>query len=76
MIKRILLTVIAGVLIFSFGCKSKRQPAAPVSFPPPPPNVVVTDVKQEAAEQITEENMDAELDKMEKEITADINSQQ
>jgi hypothetical protein len=72
MIKNILMIVIAGILAFSFGCKSKRQQAAP----PPLPKPVTTRVQQEAAQQITEKNMDAELEKMEKEITADVNSQQ
>lgn len=74
MIKNILIIVIAGVLTFSFGCKSKRRQAA---SPPPPPqqkSVMMDEMQKEAAEQVTEENMDAELEKMEKEITADINS--
>jgi hypothetical protein len=75
MIKNILMIVIACVLAFSFGCKSKRQQAAPPP-PPPSPKSVITNIQQEAAGQVTKENMDAELEKMEKEITADINSQQ
>jgi hypothetical protein len=74
MIKNILIIVIAGVLTFSFGCKSKRRQAA--SPPPQQKSVMIDEVQKEAAEQVTEENMDAELEKMEEEITADINSQQ
>jgi hypothetical protein len=71
MIKNILMIAVIGALFFSFGCKHKRQQASP-----PPPKSAITDMQQEAAEQVTEKNMDAELEKMEKEITADINSQQ
>ncbi|MFA6186169.1 MAG: hypothetical protein WC770_03010 [Phycisphaerae bacterium] len=70
MIKSILMIAVSSILIFSFGCKHRRQQASP-----PPPKSVITDIQKEAAEQITEKNMDAELDKMEKEITADVNSQ-
>jgi ABC-type metal ion transport system substrate-binding protein len=74
MIKNILMIVIAGVLFFSFGCKSKRQQAAPP--PPSAPKSIAVTMQEEAAEQITEKNMDSELEKMEKEITADANSPQ
>jgi len=71
MIKNILMITVTGVLIFSFGCKHKQQAA-----PPPQPKSAMTNIQQETDQQITEKNMDAELEKIEKEITADINSQQ
>jgi hypothetical protein len=64
MIKHTLLLAVICMLAFSFGCKSKRQQSEP--------NVA----NVQSAEQITEENMDAVLEKMEKEIAADTNSQQ
>ena len=68
MIRNIFIITFAAALLFSFGCKSKRQQASP------PPKSVAVNIQKQAEEQITEKNMDAELDKMEKEIKADANS--
>lgn len=59
MVLRLLLILIAAVLPGLSGCK-KEEPAKP------------TPVAAPAQPKITEENLDAELDKMEAEIEADI----
>ena len=67
---RIALTVIIiAVLIFSFGCNKKEQ--QPVTSSPQ----TATDVKKQAEKEITKKNMDKELEKIEKEIKADVNAE-
>jgi hypothetical protein len=66
---KIISVIIAAVMIFSFGCKRKdSQPAVPQR-----PDAT-SDVRQQAEDEITPKNMDEHLEKIEKEIKADVNA--
>ncbi|MEN6309571.1 MAG: hypothetical protein ABFD91_17625 [Anaerohalosphaeraceae bacterium] len=56
------------------GCK--KQTPSPAPAQPAEPAKTVQEVKTEADKEITSENLDAELDKMEKEVDADIATEQ
>jgi len=63
MLRIILTAIIAVVLVFSFGCKKTNAPQAPATM------------QKQAQDEITKENMDQQLDKIEKEIRTDVNAQ-
>lgn len=60
------LLLTAVVLLAAAGCSKKEQPAAE------PAVKSAEEFKAEAQKEITEENLAAELDKMEKEVEADM----
>jgi hypothetical protein len=64
MLRKILTFTIAAVLISTFGCrKTAKQPAAP--------SKAVTDVQKQAEKEVTKENMNQQLEKIEKDIQKD-----
>jgi len=64
MLQKILTITIAAVLICTFGCKkTEKKPAAP--------SKTATDVQKQAEKEVTKENMNQQLEKIEKEIKKD-----
>jgi len=72
--KTLWMAVIVLAIAALNGCKKQTPPPAPVG--PAKPAKAVQEVKTEADKEITSENLDAELDKMEKEVDADIAAEQ
>lgn len=72
--RKALIAIIFGCLVFSFGCK-KEQPQQPESSPAAPQSLPQKEkFKQQVQENITKENMGQELEKIEKEIRQDISN--
>jgi hypothetical protein len=65
MLRKILIIAIIFVLVVAFGCKKKTE--KPVAPPKAEPNV-----QKQPEESITKENMNQQLDKIEKEIKNDV----
>lgn len=72
--KTLWMTVIVMAIAALNGCKKQTPPPAPAG--PAEPAKTVQEVKTEADKEITSENLDAELDKMEQEVDADIAAEQ
>jgi len=71
MIRKILTIVFITVLFITFGCK--KTETKPVQAAKPPQ--AKAEMQQQAQDNVTKENMDQQLEKIEKEIKADVNSQ-
>lgn len=74
MLKKILavLTIISVIIIVFAGCKKKSPQAKPQS----PPAETATGYQVGTEQEITEENMAAELDKIEKQLEQELSSEQ
>ncbi|MFA5292431.1 MAG: hypothetical protein WC496_05285 [Phycisphaerae bacterium] len=72
MTRKILTIIFTTVLFISFGCK-KTEESKPVQADKPPQTKAET--QKQAQDDVTKENMDQQLDKIEKEIKADVNAQ-
>lgn len=72
--KTLWMAVIVLAIAVLNGCKKQTPPPAPAG--PAEPAKTVQEVKTETDKEITSENLDAELDKMEKEVDADIAAEQ
>jgi outer membrane protein assembly factor BamD (BamD/ComL family) len=64
MLWRILLILVVAMVIGISGCAKKEEPDQPAK--------TVDELKAEAEKDITEENLDEELDKLEAEVEADV----
>ncbi len=64
MLRKILILAIILVLVVAFGCRKKTgQPVAP--------SKTATDAQKQAEKEVTKENMNQQLEKIEKEIKKD-----
>ena len=67
MIRTMPTITIVAALLFAFGCK-KTEKQTPIRQP------TATNVQKQAEMEVTKENMDKQLEKVEKEIKADVNA--
>ena len=67
MLRKILTIAVILTLVIVFGCKKTEKPSAAPS--------TTTVFQKQAEKEVTEKNMDQQLEKIEKEIKTDVNAQ-